>query len=89
MDDKTFLSLSFAATIAYGLLALFGLLWFALSTFSVGGAVCALLAIGAAYLSQSLATGQLAMPVLHRWAVALQVISVVLFLLGLLLTARV
>jgi hypothetical protein len=89
MDEKTFLSLSFAATIAYGLLALFGLLWFALSVMSIAAAVCALLAIGAAYVSQSLATGQLADHRLHLPSVILQYVSVGLFLVGLYLAARI
>ncbi len=83
MKDETFLSLSFAATILYGLLALGGLLFACLWVGATTGAVCALLAIGSAYLSQDFATAGLAVSALRKPAVALQFLSCGLFLAGL------
>lgn len=83
MKDETFLSLSFAATIAYGLLALAGLLAAALVLGSQSAVVFALLAVGAAYLSQSLATVSLAVAWAGAWARYLQLASGALFLFGL------
>lgn len=83
MEDKTFLTLSFAATIAYGLLALAALLVAGLVLGSTPSVVCALLAIGAAYLAQSFATNGLAVHALQRAAMVLQLVSCGLFLVGL------
>lgn len=84
MKDETFLALSFSATIVFGMLAMVGLLVAALVLGERGAALCALYALGAAYLSQAFATRSLDVPVLGAYAVLLQVISVLIFLVGLL-----
>jgi hypothetical protein len=56
MNDDDFQRLSFAATIAYGLLAAFGLILSGLWLGSVGAAVAGLVCAGAAYVSQLLAS---------------------------------
>lgn len=87
MDDKTFLPLSLAATIAFGLLALAGLLAAGLVMGSHTATVCALMAVGAAYLAQTAATYHVALEskfeALQLAAYALQALSALLFAAGL------
>lgn len=82
MQDETFLVLSFRATIAYGLLALAGLLLAAIAAGNDTALFCALFAAGAAYLSQSFATMGVARLTCARLALGLQFASVALWLYG-------
>lgn len=87
MEDKTFLTLSFAATILFALVALAGLLAAALVFQSKAAALLALLSAGAAYVSQSLATYTDTLPLpperVYTAALALQALSCLLFVIGL------
>lgn len=88
MERNDFLRCSFAATIAYGLAALLGLLIAALWLGSYGSARAALIAIGSAYLSQHLTTwgATEARPggLFEMMALALQLTACAFFVVGLL-----
>lgn len=83
MDNETFVRLSFLATIAFGLAALGGLLIAALALHATAAAVAALLALGAAYAAQALATYSVQAPVLVKPGLAMQLLSCLLFVIGL------
>lgn len=84
MKDETFLPLSFAATILYGLLALAGLLFAAVVAGNPEARNCALLGIGAAYVCQTLATFEPGYPKLHVPVQVTQALSAGLWVLGVL-----
>lgn len=87
MDDLTFSRESFRATIAFSVLVLAALFLAALWWGDAGALTCALLAIAAAYVSQSLATHGVALYKLRVWALAAQVASAALWLIGFALLA--
>ena len=82
MDDATFIRESFRASILFSLLALFALLLSALWFGAHAGVLCALLAIGAAYLSQGFGTWATGRPALQRIALGLQLASALLWVFG-------
>lgn len=82
MDDDTFSCESFRATIAFSVLSLLSLLLSALWFGDGAAATCALAAIAMAYVSQSLATFGVALYKLRPWAVAAQLASAGLWVIG-------
>ena len=82
MDDATFTRESFRATIAFSVLSLFALLLAALWYGGAAATGCALAAIAAAYVSQTLATFQFQYPQLARPAQIVQLVSAVLWVAG-------
>lgn len=86
-NDATFVRDSFFATIAFSVLVLLALFLAALWWGHGGALTCALLAMGAAYLSQSFATNAVVVPKLALPALALQLASALLWVIGFLLLA--
>lgn len=87
MDESTFSTESFRATIRFSLLALAALFLAALWYGAGGALVCAMLAIGTAYLSQSLATNGVVLYKLRLPALILQLVSALLWVVGFALLA--
>lgn len=85
MDDLSFLRESFRATIAFGLLALLGLLLASLAYGVYPAMLLALAAAGAAYGAQLLGTWSLTLPSLRRPALGLQLLSLVAWSAGFLI----
>jgi hypothetical protein len=88
MDQATFLRESFRATIAFGLLALAGLLLASLAYGVYPAMLLALAAAGAAYASQLLATLALSVHTLQRPAIVLQLLSLVAWCAGFIILFR-
>lgn len=86
-DDATFTRDSFFATIAFSVLVLLALFLAALWWGDGAAMTFALLAMGAAYVSQSLATNARAVPVLMLPALGMQLASALLWVIGFLLLA--